>query len=256
MGREVITDADTRATNFPASLAGRLFGTSGERHRCSLLHYPARPPLECRGTACLPAQTTLRHAELLVSAPDSQTQDSERPGILALHLSATVDCFADAMTVANNLARQRGGRGGSQLHGALAYERLRTLHTSICRGLVFPTEVAVGAETESTIYSMILIDQKPTGNGPTLTTLGPYVHSPPRPSHRRLPPYGPQRVSSARSSIGENVAPRLCLAFITSVGPDPKVLRVIPCSIAGRRHRTPCGASSGHPTIARRTGGI
>ena len=160
MGREVRTDAATRATNFPVSLADRLFGTSSESSapvRFSTASLDVSWSTDVQPV--LSGQTSLRHAELLLSEPSSLGQDSSRPGILALHFEVTAPSFADAVQVANLLARQRGGLGASPIHGALTYERLRSLHSALCRGLVFPTDGEFGAETESTVYSMILIDQ-------------------------------------------------------------------------------------------------
>lgn len=166
MRREVRTDAATRATNFPASLAGRLFGSSADpsqnvRFSTGVLDVPWDQDLSRDGKPLLAASTTLRHAELLVSAPDAQDRAGLRPAILALHFDVKGRTFADAVSVANSLARQRGGRGESPLHGALTYKGLRALHASMCGGLVFPTDEDAVMETESSIYSMVLIDQEP-----------------------------------------------------------------------------------------------
>ncbi|MDN3905745.1 hypothetical protein [Arthrobacter sp. YD2] len=168
MGRDVRTDAATRATNFPASLAGRLFGTPASqqvRFSTGILDVPWDRELPWTDEPILPASTTLRHAELLVAAPEAENREGQRPGILALHLDVEGATFADAVGVANRLARQRGGQGESALHGALTYKRLRSLHASMCGGVMFPTDDDAGAETESSIYSMIMIDQEP-GTGP------------------------------------------------------------------------------------------
>jgi hypothetical protein len=160
MDREVTTDAATRATNFPVSLAGRLFGktnASSDQVRFSTDSLNVSWNIDVQ--PILSGQASLRHAELLLSEPSPLGQDSNRPGILALHLEVTAPSFADAVQVTNLLARQRGGIGASPIHGALTYERLRRVHPELCRGLVFPTDGEFGAETESTIFSMILIDQ-------------------------------------------------------------------------------------------------
>lgn len=160
MGRGVSTDGATRATNFPVSLAGRLFGrTSGSSGQVRFSTQSLNVSWNTDVQPILSGQTSLRHAELLLSEPSALGQDSNRPGILALHFEVTAPSFADAVKVANLLARQRGGLGASPIHGALTYERLRGLHPELCRGLVFPTDRDFGAETESTVYSMILIDQ-------------------------------------------------------------------------------------------------
>lgn len=158
-GREVKTDAASRATNFPVSLAGRLFGEVNEssdsvRWSTKLLNRLWNTD----GIPSSPVVTSLLFGELLISARDV-AGGGDRPGVLALHFDVTAPSLAEAVLVANVLARQRGGSGGSQLHGALTYGQLRTLHSDMCRGLAFPTDTGAAVETESTIYSMMQTDQ-------------------------------------------------------------------------------------------------
>lgn len=166
VGREVRTDAATRATNFPASLAGRLLGQSADSSQQVRFttddvntRWDNHQPWNADVPAVLPAPTLLRRAELLVSAPGVHDHEGSRPGILALRFEITAATFADAVGVADSLARQRGRQGESQLHGALTYKMLRTLHTSISSRLSFPTDAPAGSDTESSIYSMLMIDQ-------------------------------------------------------------------------------------------------
>ena len=158
-GRTVRTDGAARASNFPASLAGRLFGNHGDTPNRTRF---ATGPLGVRwdtGDVDLPASTTLHHAELLIAAPGAHDGARNRAGVLALHFEVVAADFADAVHVANNLARQRGGSGESQLHGALTYSQLRRLHPGLCSGIVLPTDAEAGTETEPTIYSRMMLDQ-------------------------------------------------------------------------------------------------
>ena len=172
MGRVVHTDAASRATNFPVNLASRLFGEVNEssartRWSTKLLNRV----WSSDGMPASRAETSLVRAELLISAPNA-VGGGDRPGVLALHFKVTAPSFAEAVQVANLLARQRGGAGASQLHGALTYGRLRTLHSDMCRGLAFPTDPGAAAETESTIYSMMQIDQMVVdGADPTVLSI-------------------------------------------------------------------------------------
>lgn len=172
-GRTVITDAKTRATNFPRPVAPFIMGSqllpaeqpTGERFRfhayldqvgcfdvlAPMLQVVNEDSLEIRCT----------HAELLIAEGEEHA-----PAVLALYLEARSESLDDVLLAAYRLARRRGGLETGLVRGAYAHALARSV-PGLCDGIEFPGKEADGVE--GSVYTLLLADGGITSAAPGIT---------------------------------------------------------------------------------------